>query len=109
GGRLSQARACPARRPRRRYRVIALDMRGHGDSGWSPEGAYLVQDYVRDLDGLIDQLRLKNVTLLGNSTGGRVAQVYAGLHPGNVDRQIVANVGPVSPTKFGVGYSRTVV
>src|SRR6185437_11857722 len=23
------------------YRVIALDMRGHGDSAWSPEGAYL--------------------------------------------------------------------
>src|SRR5262245_23685822 len=27
------------------YRVIAVDMRGHGDSGWSPDGAYLVEDY----------------------------------------------------------------
>ena len=26
-------------------------MRGHGDSAWSPEGAYLVQDYVKDLEG----------------------------------------------------------
>src|SRR5204862_5907972 len=42
----------------RRYRVIAVDMRGHGDSGWSADGAYLVQDYVNDLEGLIDQLRL---------------------------------------------------
>src|SRR5207237_6811700 len=77
----------------RHYRVIAVDMRGHGDSGWSAEGAYLVQDYVKDLEGLIDQLRLRNVTLLGNSTGGRVAQVYAGLHPANVDRLIVDDGG----------------
>src|SRR5690242_18749280 len=29
----------------RSYRVLAVDMRGHGDSAWSLEGAYLVQDY----------------------------------------------------------------
>jgi pimeloyl-ACP methyl ester carboxylesterase len=28
------------------YHVIAIDMRGHGDSAWSPEGAYVVEDYV---------------------------------------------------------------
>src|SRR5438876_12119464 len=28
----------------RDYHVLAVDMRGHGDSGWSPEGAYLVGD-----------------------------------------------------------------
>jgi pimeloyl-ACP methyl ester carboxylesterase len=28
-----------------RYRVIAVDMRGHGDSDWDPQGAYLVEDY----------------------------------------------------------------
>src|SRR5579872_5508507 len=37
----------------RTHQVIALDMRGHGDSGWSPEGAYLVDDYVKDLEGFI--------------------------------------------------------
>ena len=42
----------------RDHHVIALDMRGHGDSAWSPEGAYLVQDYVRDLEALVAQLRL---------------------------------------------------
>ena len=29
-----------------RYRVIAVDMRGHGDSGWDPNGTYLVEDYA---------------------------------------------------------------
>ena len=65
----------------RDYRVIALDMRGHGESAWSPEAAYLVEDHVKDLAAVIEQLGLKRVTLWGNSTGGRVVQVYAGLNP----------------------------
>src|SRR5262249_43469235 len=32
----------------RDYRVIAIDMRGHGDSGWSPDAAYLVEDHAKD-------------------------------------------------------------
>src|SRR5579872_4201793 len=35
------------------YHVIAMDMRGHGDSDWSPDGAYLVEDYVKDVEGLV--------------------------------------------------------
>src|SRR6266498_1681214 len=34
----------------RDYHVLAVDMRGHGDSDWSPEGAYLVEDYVKDIE-----------------------------------------------------------
>jgi pimeloyl-ACP methyl ester carboxylesterase len=92
----------------RRYRVIAVDMRGHGDSAWSPDGAYLVQDYVRDLEGLVDELRLTKVTLLGNSTGGRVAQVYAGLHPDRVDRLVVEDVGPERPQNIADAFARRV-
>src|SRR5579864_200881 len=58
------------------YHVIAMDMRGHGDSAWSPEGAYLVEDYVKDVEGLVNRLDLRGLILLGNSTGGRVVQVY---------------------------------
>ena len=63
-----------------KYHVIAMDMRGHGDSSWSPEGAYLVEDYVKDLEGLVEQLNLRGLTLLGNSTGGRVVQVLSLIH-----------------------------
>ena len=63
------------------YHIYAIDMRGHGDSGWSPEGAYLVEDHAKDLEAFVEQLNLRNVVLLGNSTGGRVVQVYAGMHP----------------------------
>ena len=64
-----------------RYRVIAVDMRGHGDSDWDPQARYVVEDHVGDLEGLVAQLGLKNITLWGNSTGGRVVQVFAGRHP----------------------------
>src|SRR5580658_7381599 len=76
------------------YHVMAIDMRGHGDSEWSPEGAYLVEDYVKDLEAFVDKLGLRGLTLLGNSTGGRVVQVYAGLHPDRVVRLISEDVGP---------------
>ena len=57
------------------YHVIAVDMRGHGDSAWDPQGAYLVEDYVKDIEVLVERLQLCNIVLWGNSTGGRVAQV----------------------------------
>ena len=92
----------------RDYHVIALDMRGHGDSAWSPEGAYLVEDYVKDLEGLVAQLGLRRLTLLGNSTGGRVVQVFAGLHAELVERLVVEDVGPERPQDIADGFARRV-
>jgi pimeloyl-ACP methyl ester carboxylesterase len=91
-----------------RYHVIAMDMRGHGDSAWSPEGAYLVEDYVKDLEAVVEQLNLRNVTLLGNSTGGRVVQVYAGLHPDRMARLVVEDVGPERTNEIASGFARRV-
>ena len=92
----------------RDHRVLAVDMRGHGDSGWSPEGAYLVEDYVKDIEGLVAQLGLRRLTMLGNSTGGRVVQVFAGLHPDLVDRLIVEDVGPERPQDIADSFARQV-
>ena len=36
-----------------RYHVIAVDMRGHGYSSWVASGAYLVEDYVADIEALM--------------------------------------------------------
>jgi pimeloyl-ACP methyl ester carboxylesterase len=86
-----------------RYHVIAVDMRGHGDSDWDPKGAYLVEDYVKDIEGLAQQLRLRNIVIWGNSTGGRVAQVFAGLHPELVGAVISEDVGPERPREIADG------
>jgi pimeloyl-ACP methyl ester carboxylesterase len=93
---------------RDRYHVIAVDMRGHGDSDWDPSGGYLVEDHVKDLEGLIRQLGLPKVVLLGNSTGGRVAQVYAGLHPEMMSALIVEDVGPERPKSIAENFARQV-
>jgi len=79
------------------YHVIAVDMRGHGESGWHPEGAYLVEDYTSDIEALIEQLGLRNIVLWGASTGGRVVQMIAGRHPERVSSVIVEDVGPERP------------
>ena len=91
-----------------RYHVIAMDMRGHGDSGWDPEGRYLVEDHVGDVEGLVRQLGLKDITIWGNSTGGRVAQVFAGKHPDLVSAVISEDVGPERPRQIADNYSRRV-
>jgi len=89
-----------------KYHVMAVDMRGHGDSGWDPKGAYLVEDYVKDIEGLAEQLRLRNIVIWGNSTGGRVAQVFAGLHPDMVVAVISEDVGPERPSQLADNVAR---
>jgi pimeloyl-ACP methyl ester carboxylesterase len=79
------------------HHVLAVDMRGHGDSAWDPQGSYVVEDYVKDIAALIAQLKLRNIVLWGNSTGGRVAQMIAGQHPDLVKAVIVEDVGPERP------------
>src|SRR5687767_3906093 len=91
-----------------RFRVIAIDMRGHGDSDWDPQARYVVEDHVTDLEGLVQQLGLRNITLWGNSTGGRVVQVFAGKHPELVSRVISEDVGPERPQQISDSYARRV-
>lgn len=79
------------------HHVIAVDMRGHGESAWHPDGAYLVEDYTADIVALIEQLDLSDVVLWGASTGGRVAQMVAGQMAQRVSGVIVEDVGPERP------------
>ncbi len=87
-----------APRLRDRYHVIAVDMRGHGDSAWDPQGAYMVEDYAKDVAALVGHLGLRDIVFWGNSTGGRVAQVIAGAAPELVTAVIVEDVGPERPS-----------
>jgi len=85
---------------RKDWHVIAPDLRGHGDSAWSPEGNYNMQAYIYDLAQLIHQLKLAPVTIVSHSLGGNICLRYTGLYPENV-RKIVAieGLGP-SPSRL---------
>ncbi len=76
----------------RDWHVIAPDLRGHGDSAWSPDGNYSMSAFVYDLAQLIHQQQLAPVTLLAHSLGGNIALRYAGIYPGKV-RKILAIEG----------------
>jgi pimeloyl-ACP methyl ester carboxylesterase len=88
-----------------KYRVIAVDMRGHGDSGWSSEGKYTTEDYASDIAAIVNALKLSRVVVLGGSTGGRVALVYAALNPEDVAAVIMEDVGAVRPASIAQGFT----
>ena len=78
-----------------RWRVIAPDLRGHGDSAWSPDGDYSMQAMIYDLAQLIHQLKLAPVTIVAHSLGGNLALRYAGLYPENVAKIVaIEGLGP---------------
>ena len=60
-----------------RWRPIAVDLRGHGDSPWSPEGAYHLRDYALDLRVVLDSLAISEAHLVGHSLGGNVCTLFA--------------------------------
>jgi pimeloyl-ACP methyl ester carboxylesterase len=60
-----------------RYRCVALDLRGHGDSGWSAAGDYHLETHAADVAALIDHLGAPTVALVGHSFGGFVAMRFA--------------------------------
>ena len=77
-----------------RFRVLALDQRGHGDSDRVPAGDYRISAMVGDLEGFVDALRPGRFNLLGLSMGGRVCIAYAGSHPDRVERLVLVDIGP---------------
>lgn len=77
------------------FRVIAPDARGFGDSAWSD--SYDGDVFIDDLHALIDALKLTRPILCGNSMGGTLAYMYAGMHPDRVERLIAVDTGPGDP------------
>jgi non-heme chloroperoxidase len=63
----------------RGYRVIAHDRRGHGRSGQTWQGNNMDQ-YADDLAELMNHLDLKDVTMVGHSTGGGEVVRYTARH-----------------------------
>ncbi|MBL0923565.1 MAG: alpha/beta hydrolase [Sphingomonadaceae bacterium] len=70
------------------WHVIAPDLRGHGDSSWSPDGNYEMSAFVYDIAQLVHQLNLAPVSIIAHSMGGNIATRYAGLYPENVRKLV---------------------
>ena len=84
-----------AERLRGRFRVIALDQRGHGDSGlpWDGSGEggnpFGWQHFATDVHAFITALGIEGCYAAGHSSGGTAAAVCAGQHPGSISRVVL--------------------
>ncbi|GAA5515053.1 putative aminoacrylate hydrolase RutD [Deinococcus carri] len=75
------------------FRSVQYDLRGQGLSD-VPEGEYCLDDHVTDLLDLLDALGLEQVSLVGCSLGGVVAQAFALAHPARVARLVLLDTLP---------------
>ena len=74
-------------------RVIAVDLRNHGDSPWFDSHSYF--DMAQDLAEVIAHFD-QPMAVMGHSMGGKAAMILALEHPELVDRLCVADIAPVN-------------
>ncbi|MFE6360221.1 alpha/beta fold hydrolase [Streptomyces sp. NPDC057806] len=79
-----------------RYRVVAVDQRGHGSSERHPQDVSRAA-HVADVVAVMDQLALQQPVLVGQSLGGHTAMLTAAAHPGLVHALVLVEAGPGGP------------
>ncbi len=77
-----------------RYRCIALDLRGRGESEWAAPETYTIPHYVQDAVKLLDELTLPAVHILGTSLGGLCGLSLGAFHPQRVLSLALNDIGP---------------
>lgn len=82
------------------FRLVAIDLRGHGASDWP--GTYSFELMRDDVLGVLDNLDLHDVVLVGHSMGGTVAYLIAQAQPGRVARLIVEDAPPPFPRERAI-------
>lgn len=71
-----------------RFRVLALDTRGHGRSPRG-EAPFTIRQFTRDLLAFLDARGIERAHLLGFSDGGNIALVFALAHPERVGKLVL--------------------
>lgn len=88
-----------------RFRLIIVDLRGHGASS-KPDCCYTRFDFAYDLKLLLKRLHISQADIIGHSLGSIVAQTFAELWPDATHRLVlISSTG----TSFGIPESGTMV
>jgi pimeloyl-ACP methyl ester carboxylesterase len=78
-----------------RFRVLALEFRGRGESAYDPLPArYIPLTYAGDVIELLDQLGISRAIFVGTSLGGLVTMTVAAIAPQRIAAAILNDVGP---------------
>lgn len=77
------------------YKLIVIDIIGHGQSA-SPVDPlrYKIEEVVRDLGQILNELNIEKVNLLGYSMGGRLALSFSMIYPTRVTKLILESSSP---------------
>ena len=76
------------------FRTVAVDLRGHGDSEWSADGAYETQDFAADLMAVASAME-RRPALVGASLGGMAGMLAEGdLAPGSFASVTLVDIAP---------------
>jgi pimeloyl-ACP methyl ester carboxylesterase len=77
-----------------RYRVLALDQRGHGDSEWARDVVYSNHEMSLDAEAFIGAMGLQRPVLIGHSMGGRNAMLLTRRNQALLHAAVIVDVGP---------------
>jgi pimeloyl-ACP methyl ester carboxylesterase len=80
----------------KRYRVVAPDLLGHGESA-KPRGDYSLGAFAAWLRDLLDELGIRQATVIGQSLGGGVAMQFAYQHRDYCQRLVLISSGGLGP------------
>ncbi len=72
------------------YQVIAMDLRGRGQSDKPPAG-YSLDHHLRDINCLLDDLQLERAVIMGHSLGAFIGLAFAAQYPERTDRLILVD------------------
>ena len=84
----------------RKYRVVTVDLPGHGKSGSPADGKFSMDLFARAVEAVREEVKADKVVLVGHSMGAPVIRQYARLYPQHV-AALVAVDGPLVMTGFG--------
>jgi len=90
-----------------RWRLIAFDARGRGESDWDAARNYYTDAYLADLEAVVDGLGLDRFLLVGHSMGGTTSYCYAARHPQRLTGLVVEDITAGSSVA-GAGFERIV-
>jgi pimeloyl-ACP methyl ester carboxylesterase len=79
----------------RHCRVLAVDLRGHGDSSWAEPPVYTFEAHMQDPRALFYAEQLPAPLLMGHSMGGILLTQYTGTWPQDVGALVVCDSRPV--------------
>ncbi|MGH7847977.1 MAG: alpha/beta fold hydrolase [Candidatus Binatia bacterium] len=80
------------------FHIVALDLRGHGESEWNPAcRGYRHEDFLFDLSAAFYGIGKEKINLVGHSLGGSISTLFAGCFPDRIKNLILVEaIGPYS-------------